>query len=103
MNTRELSKAITLLASIRDFQNVSIFKIKALQKIALSLKSLDADAVLNGSCDTLFSDQSRVWIKQSLKSGVLTELEHAKREIPIGILDSAEFKSEVKRLSGYTR
>lgn len=92
MNTRELSKAITLLASIRDFQNVSIFKIKALQKIALSLKSLDADAVLNGLCDTLFSEQSRVWIKQSLKSGVLTELEHAKSEIPIGILDFFKIK-----------
>jgi hypothetical protein len=54
MNTRELSKAIALLAAIRDWQKASVFKVKALQKIALTLKPLSTDAVLAAPMTTYF-------------------------------------------------
>jgi len=92
MNTRELSKAIALLAAIRDWQKASVFKVKALQKIALTLKPLSTDAVLAGTYDHLFSDQARIWIKNALQQGVFTELEHAKNEIPSGILNFFKIK-----------
>jgi DNA polymerase (family 10) len=92
MNARELSKAIALLAAIRDWQKASVFKVKALQKIALTLKPLSTEAVVAGSYDHLFSDQARIWIKEALQQGVFIELEQAKNEIPSGILEFFKIK-----------
>ena len=62
LSPRDLSKLVSRWAFIREWQQDSVFKIKALQKIAQTLKTLNKEDILAGRCNHLFSSASLKWI-----------------------------------------
>ena len=72
LSPRELSKLVSRWAFIREWQQDSVFKIKALQKIAQTLKTLNKEDILAGRCNHLFSSASLKYIVSNDLKSVLT-------------------------------
>ncbi len=92
LSPRELSKLVSRWAFIREWQQDSVFKIKALQKIAQTLKTLNKEDILAGRCNHLFSSASLKWIIAALSENVFELLDHEQNKIPSGILELSKVR-----------